>query len=53
MWAKIKKFVKKHRSKIILTIGILTVGYCTFDYLTKKSEVKLSAFFKAIKEGFI
>ena len=53
MWTNIKEFTKKHRGKIMLAFGFLAVGYYTFDYLTKKSEVKLSAFFKALKEGYI
>lgn len=48
MIAKIKKFLSKHKYKIIIAgIGMLAVGYILYDY-TSKPEIKLSHFKKAL-----
>lgn len=53
MWGKLKKFVIKHKTKIIAAIGITTLGYCTYQYFKDESSVKLSAFVAALKKGYV
>ena len=34
-------------------LGAVAVTYLTFNYLTKRSDVKLSAFLRAVKLGYV
>ena len=53
MWPNIKKFVKKHQKKILTTLVVIGLGYLLFNYATSEDSVKLSAFCKAIKAGYV
>jgi hypothetical protein len=53
MLAKVKKFVNKHKYKIILGLGVLAVGWWAYDCYTDESEIKLSHFIKALKAQHI
>lgn len=40
MWTKVKKFLKKHKTVILTSIGVVTLGYLGYRYLRKELEVK-------------
>ena len=53
MWTTIKKFIRKHKKTILYSLGVATISYLAYSYFFKTSEVKLSAFLKAVKEGYV
>jgi hypothetical protein len=53
MWPRVKKFLQDHRKQIVVGMAVVAVGYVTYKYFTNESDVKLSAFVKALKEGYI
>ena len=57
MWESFKKFVVRHRKKIIYTLvglaAVSALGYLTFDYYQNNKEVKLSTFLKALNGNYV
>lgn len=53
MLAKVRKFVNKHKYKIIIGLGVLAVGWWAYDRYTDESQIKLSHFIKALNDKHI
>lgn len=53
MWVQVKKFMMKHRSKILTLLGIATVGYLAYNHFGNDSNVKLSTFVHALKDNHV
>ncbi len=49
MLERVKKFVSKHKYKIIVGLGVLVAGYWAYDWFTDDSEIKLSHFIQALR----
>ena len=53
MWESIKKFVRKHKNKIMIGVGVTVLTYLGVHYLTKRSDIKLSGFIQSVKDGYV
>jgi hypothetical protein len=54
MFEKIKKFIRRHKYKMILIFGIISGTWLYYYYFKNDyKEVKLSVFFRALKLNFI
>lgn len=49
MLSKVRKFVEKHKYKILAGIGLLTAGYFAYNYMVDESEIKVSHLIKALQ----
>ena len=53
MWESIKKFIRKHKNKILIGVGVTALTYLGVYYLTKQTDIKLSGFIQAVKDGYV
>jgi hypothetical protein len=53
MLESVKKFVSKHKYKILVGLGMFAVGYWAYDCLTDDSQIKLSHFIEALRGNHI
>jgi hypothetical protein len=53
MLQRVKKFVQKHKYKLLVGGSILAAAYFFYQYITNDSEIKLSHFMKAVREDQI
>mgnify|MGYP000306609992 CR=1 FL=1 len=53
MWSKVKNYAIKHRKTILISLGAAVIGYFSLNLLTSEQGVKQSAFFKALKAGYV
>ena len=53
MLSKIKTFISKNRNKILIALGLIVGSSILYSYAVDESNIKFSAFLKALKEDHI